>query len=105
MFAVMLTCGTVVCFLGRTLFRPVLFFAGVILSVSVTWIVFYSSFLSSNTEEWIGWAVIIGAILIGLLIGSLFVKIAKLGAFVLAAWGGFSIALLTYSAVLYKMDS
>lgn len=105
MFAVFLIVGTVVCFLGRTLFKPVLFFAGLLLSISLVWLIFYSTFLSSNTESWVGWVVLIGAILLGLLIGSCFVKIAKLGAFILAGWGGFSVSLLIYNALLYKMDS
>jgi len=33
------------------------------------------------------------------------VKIARLGAFVLAAWGGYAVGLLLYNAFAYKMKS
>jgi hypothetical protein len=94
-----------VCFLGRTLFKPVLFLAGLILSVSLVWLIFYSTFLSTNTKAWVGWVVLIGALLFGLIIGTIFVKIVKLGAFVLAAWGGFCLGLLVYNSFGYFMDS
>lgn len=105
MFAVFLILGTVICFLGRTLFKPVLFISGMLVAIFLVWLIFYSTFLSNNTKTWVGWVVLIGSILLGLLIGAIFVKIAKLGAFVLAAWGGFSVGLLIYNAFLYKMDS
>ena len=105
MFAVFVIVGAVVCFLGRTLFKPVLFIAGMFLSVSLVWLIFYTTFLSSTTKSWVGWVVLAGSLLLGTLIGAIFVKIAKLGAFVLAGWGGFSVALLIYNAFLYKIDS
>lgn len=105
MFAVMVIVGSVICFLGRTLFKPVLFIAGMMLSVCLVWLIFYSTFLSSNTKSWVGWVVLIGSLLFGLIIGTLFVKLVKLGAFVLSAWGGFTVGLLIYNAFLYKMGS
>jgi hypothetical protein len=105
MFAVFVIVGTVVCFLGRTLFKPVLFIAGMFMAMAIIWLIFYSTFLSSNTKSWVGWVVLGGSLLLGLLIGALFVHVAKLGASVVAAWGGFSVALLIYNAFLYKMDS
>jgi hypothetical protein len=105
MFSVFLIIGSIICFLGRTLFKPVLFISGMFLSVCLVWLIFYSTFLSSNTKPWVGWVVLVGSILLGLLIGAIFVKLAKLGAFILAAWGGFSVSLLIYNAFLYKMDS
>lgn len=105
MFAVFLVVGIIVCFLGRTLFKPVLFIAGVLLSVSLIWIIFYSTFLNENTKPWVGWVVLVGAIIVGLIIGCLLVKLVKLGAFVLSAWGGYTLGLLIYNAFLYKMNS
>ena len=105
MFVAFLIIGSVLCFLGRTLFRPVLFIAGMLLAVSLVWIIFYSTFLNENTKPWVGWVVLVGAIIFGLVIGCLMVKLVKLGAFVLAAWGGYALALLIYNAFLYKMNS
>jgi len=101
MFAVFCTIGFVVCFFGRLLFKPVMFLAGVIATVCLVWILFYNTFLSSNTEQWVGWVVLSCSILVGLLVGCCMIKLIKLGAFVLAAWGGFSLALLTYNSFFY----
>ena len=105
MFATFLIVGTIICFFGRTLFKPVLFIAGVLLSVALIWIIFYSTFLNEKTAAWIGWVVLVGSILVGLILGCLMVKLVKLGAFVLSAWGGYALALLLYNAFLYKMHS
>lgn len=105
MFVVFVVVGTVVCFLGRTLFKPVIFIAGIILCVSLVWIIFYSTFLNENTKTWVGWVVLLGSVLLGVIVGCLFIKLIKLGAFVLAAWGGFTLALLIYNSFLYKMNS
>lgn len=105
MFVTFLIVGMIVCFLGRTLFKPVLFIAGVIIAVGLVMLIFYSTFLNSNTKVWVGWVVLIGAILFGLIIGCIFVKIVKIGAFAVSAWGGFTLALLIYNAFLYKMNS
>jgi hypothetical protein len=105
MFVVFLILGSIICFLGRTLFKPVLFIAGVLLSVSLIWIIFYSTFLNEKTAAWVGWVVLIGAILVGCIIGCVVMKLVKLGAFLLAAWGGYALSLLLYNAFLYKMNS
>ena len=105
MFAIFLIVGAVICFLGRTLFKPVLFIAGLLLSVSLVWLIFYSTFLSSRTEQWVGWVVLACSLLLGLIIGVIFVKLVKLGVFVIAAWGGFSLGILTYNAFGYYMHN
>ena len=103
MFAILLVLGTIVCFFGRKLFKPVLFIAGVLLVVSLVWIIFYSTFLKANTKPWVGWVVLSCSVLVGLIVGCIFVKIARLGAFILAAWGGFSLGLIIYNAFFYKL--
>lgn len=105
MFAIFLIVGSVICFLGRALFKPVLFIAGLLLAVSLVWLIFYSTFLSSKTEQWVGWVVLGCSILLGLIVGMVFVKLVKLGAFCIAAWGGFSLGLLIYNAFGYYMNS
>lgn len=105
MFAVFLGFGIVICFFGRTLFKPVLFLTGLIMSCSLVMLLFYSTFLKDNTKAWVGWTVLAVSAILGLLLGWLFVKVARLGAFCLAAWGGYAFSLLIYNAFLYKMDS
>jgi hypothetical protein len=105
MFSIFLVIGTLICFLGRTLFKPILFIAGVFLAVFVVWLIFYSTFLKNNTKAWVGWVVLACSVILGLIVGACLVKLSKIGAFVLAAWGGFTVALLIYNSFLYKMDS
>ena len=105
MFGLCLLIGGFVCFFGRKLFRPMLFLVGLLLTVALIMLLFYSTFLKENTKNWVGWVVLGGAVLLGLVVGFLFTKLIRLGAFALAGWGGFSIALLIWNAFLYHIDS
>ncbi len=49
------------------------------------------------------WAVLGGSIVVGLILGFLFQKSAKVGAFALAAWGGFTLGIILYNAFMYKL--
>jgi hypothetical protein len=64
-------------------------------------VIFYSTFLDDSDEQWVGWVVLGVSVLLGLIVGCIAIKIVKLGAFLLAAWGGFSLALLLYNTFLY----
>lgn len=98
--------GLFICLMGRKLFKVIVFIAGVLLVVGLVLVIFYTTFLKSNTASWVGWVVLGCSVLVGLLLGCLFVKVIKLGAFAIAAWGGFSLGLLLYEALpLYKIDS
>jgi hypothetical protein len=101
MFSFALVIGFFVGFFGRKLYKPIFFLAGVIVTIGIICLLFYSTFLTSATDSWVPWVVIAGAFLLGLLIGFIFMKISKLGAFFLAAWGGFSLALLIWNTFLY----
>jgi MFS family permease len=105
MFALFLVLGGFVCLFGRKLFKPVLFITGVLITTSLVLLIFYSTFLKSNTKAWVGWVVLVCSVLLGLCVGGLFVKLSKLGAFILAGWGGFTLGLLIYNAFLYKINS
>jgi len=106
MSIVFIVIGLLINLAGRKLFKVIVFIAGVLLVVSLVLLIFYTTFLKSNTASWIGWVVLGGSVLLGLLVGCLFVKVIKLGAFAVAAWGGFSLGLLLYEAFpLYKIDS
>lgn len=102
MFAFFSVVGFTLCFFGRALLRPTLFITGVILSAFIIIYVFYTTFLKNNMEPWVGWAVLGGSIVVGLIIGYIFQKFAKVGAFCLAAWGGYAVGLLLYNAFVYK---
>lgn len=99
MFVFCVVVGLLVNLMGRKLFKVIIFIAGVLAMVALVMLIFYTTFLKSNTASWVGWVVLACSVLVGLLVGCLFLKIVKLGAFVLAAWGGFSLGLLLYEAL------
>lgn len=98
-----LAAGLFTCFMGRKLFTAVLFLAGVFIVVGLVFVIFYSTFLKDESKDWVGWTVLGVSVLFGLILGWLFTKIVKISAFVLAAWGGFTLGLLLYNAFIYKI--
>jgi len=103
MFAVFFVVGLTLCFAGRAMVKVTLMMVGVFISAFVIIYLFYSTFLKKETELWIVWAVLGGSILVGLLLGFILQKYAKVGAFVLAGWGGFTLGLILYNTVVYKL--
>lgn len=105
MFIFFVTVGSIICFAGRTLFKPVLFLTGILLATSFIMFLFYSTFLSTNTKPWVGWVVLTCSVLAGVCLGFLFMKLAHIGAFCLAGFGGYTLGLLMFNAFMYKTDS
>ena len=103
-FAFFTVAGGTLCFFGRAMLKPTLFITGILMVVVVTFYIFYTTFLKTNTEMWVGWVVLGCSLLAGMLVGFLFQKFAKVGAFFLAGWGGFSVGLLLYNAFIYKIS-
>jgi len=101
MFALALIIGVVVCFFGRKLLGPICFLAGVILTICIVLLIFYSTFLKSTTEDWAVWVVLACSAVLGLLVGFILAKMKKLGGAALAGWGGFCLALLIWNTFLY----
>lgn len=106
MCAILIVLGLFTTFLGCKLCHVIIFITGILLTVSLVLIIFYSTFLKADTKAWVGWVVLGCSVLVGILVGWILFKIIKLGAFVLGAWGGFSLGLIIYEALpLYKIDS
>jgi len=103
MFAVFFVLGLTFCFAGRAMIKATLCFLGVIISAFVIIYIFYSTFLKRDTELWIVWVVLGGAVLVGLLLGFILQKYSKVGAFALAGWGGFTLGLILYNTFAYKI--
>lgn len=87
---------------GRTLLRVVLFFVGLGATVMLTFIIFYSTFLKDDSEDWIMWVVLAGSGLVGILVGWLFTKLLRFGGAVLAGFGGFMLGMLLNEMWLYQ---
>ena len=105
MFAGFLTIGLFICFLGRIMFKPIVYIVSMSIVTSLILVIAYNTFLLTNTKSWVGWLTIGLAILAGLAAGCCVIRIIRVAIFVVAAWGGYAFALLIYNAFMYKMNS
>ena len=55
--------------MGRKLFSCIVFVIGVLVTVAFIMLLFYSTFLESDTEYWVGWVVLSCSIVAGLAVG------------------------------------
>jgi hypothetical protein len=67
--------GFFTCFTGITLLPILYISSGIVFTVSAIWLIFYSTFLQNNTQDWVGWLVMVGSTLLGCLIGFFFYKV------------------------------
>lgn len=105
MFALFLISGLIICFMGRTIFKPILFIVSCFAAFSIVMLISYSTFLSDNPKAWAGWVTIAVALVLGLFLGWLMLKFIRIGIFIVAAMGGYSVGLLLYNAFMYKIHS
>lgn len=82
-----------------------MFIIGVLTTFAAVALVFYASFLSQNTEDWVFWVVLAVCVVAGIFVGYLLAKFVKFGAAILAGWGGFVCGLLLNEAVLYRAEA
>lgn len=92
-------------FFGRKLFKAAIFMVTAIFVVFGILLLFYTTFLEDNTESWVGWTVLTCSILIGLVAGFFMMKLERIGAALLAAWGGFLLGVMLNEVVLYLAES
>jgi len=97
--------GLFLAFLGRKLFSAALFIVAAIIVTGLILIIFYSTFLSDNTESWVSWLVVSLSILVGLVCGFLLTKVEKIGGALLAGWGGFVLGVTLNETVFYLANS
>lgn len=91
--------------MGRTIFKPIVFIVSVFAAFSIVMLISYSTFLSDNPKAWAGWVTIGVAVVLGLFLGWLLIKFIRIGIFIVAAMGGYSVGLLLYNAFMYNIHS
>ena len=101
----MIAIGLAVCFFGRIFFKITVFTATTLLVAAGILLLFYSTFLKSTTQDWVAWTVLACAVLIGLVAGFFMMKLERVGAAILAGWGGFMVGALINEMALYKVGS
>lgn len=103
----MIVGGLFLAFLGRKLFVAAIFLISFFVTMTGILLLFYSTFLKDNTEDWVGWTVLGGSAVVGLIVGYFMTRqsMQRIGAAILAAWGGFIVGLILNESVLYLTDS
>jgi len=97
--------GIFLIFFGLKMLKPTLFIFGFLSTVCLLLLLFYGAILPADHALWIGWVVLGGSIIFGILVGYFTAKIAKIGLFLLGAWLGYIVGLILYGAFLYTTDS
>lgn len=97
--------GLFLAFLGRKLFTVAIFIVASMIVTGLILVIFYSTFLSDNDAYWVGWLVVSFAIVAGLVAGFFATKIERIGASILAGWGGFCLGVILNETVLYLVQS
>ena len=92
-------------FFGRKLFVFTVFIIGAALTVCAIMILFYTTFLKSDTAYWIGWLVLSLSVILGLGIGFLCTKILKIAGAVVCGYGGFMLGVMINEMWLYIYHS
>jgi len=78
-----------------------IFLAAAMISLVAILYVYYTMFMTSTSQAWLGWAVLGGAVVIGVLLGLTCTRFARVGATLIAVWGGFVLGMILNEAVLY----
>ena len=73
--AIFILGGIFLCFLGRKLFAVAIFMVCAFATTFLILLFFYALFLSDDTEDWVGWTVMICAGIIGLIVGIIMIKL------------------------------
>lgn len=69
--------------------------------MAIILLVFYTTFLKNTTADWVGWTVLGCSIIFGVILGLVMTKLQRVGAAIIAGWGGFVLGILLNESVLY----
>ena len=101
----MIIAGLFLGLFGRKLWVLAIFLISAFLTMAIIMLVFYTTFLKSNTADWVGWTVLGCSLLLGVILGLVMTKFQRAGAAILGAWGGFVLGLILNESVLFLVGS
>lgn len=101
--AVFIVLGVFLTFLGRKLFLAAVFIASFFLTGLLFLAICYGTFLSDNSEDWVGWLMLAISIILGTIVGVLLVKYSKFAAAVIGAWAGYILGLFLNDLALWPI--
>lgn len=96
--------GVMLAFFGFRLIKPSICLAGFLTCTVAALLVFYAVYITSVDElatfyYWMG-----GGAVVGIIVGCLLAYCVKVGAAILAGWGGFALGLILNEAVMYHFE-
>ena len=92
--------GIVMLLYGSRWLKTVYYTTGIILTVAIIWLIFYTTFMQDNNEDSTAWAIFIFSLLLGVCLGFSFSRYNKLGNFFLGFISGFCIGLMIFIAIV-----
>lgn len=100
----LLLVGTLLVFIGRMLLKPAVCFAGCMSTLVVTCIIYYSVYLNDVSDLSEFWYFLGGGAVAGIIVGLLLAWCVRIGAAVLAGWGGLVGALILNESILFRAE-
>lgn len=96
--------GVLLAFFGLRLIKPSICIGGLITCTMLSLLIFYAVYISSVDElatfyYWMG-----GGAVVGIIVGALLAKCVKVGAAILAGWGGFALGLILNEAIMWRFE-
>lgn len=91
--------GIVLAFFGRTLFTYAMFILGAFIASGGILLLCYVTYLQRDHKAYVNWFTLIMAVIFGLVVGCFCAKFERLGAVVVAGWGGYICSLLLNAAI------
>lgn len=100
----LLIVGLLLTFVGRRLIKPAICCAGFLSTIALSCLIFYSVYLDDTADTADFWYFLGGGAFVGIFLGLLAAWCVKVGAAILAGWGGVCGALILYEAVLFRAE-
>ena len=100
--ALFLIGGVLLVIWGRKFIRPAVFLAGFLSSLLLMALIFYAVYFDSLSQTKDFWFFVGGGVLLGIIVGLLLSCYVKIGAAVLAGWGGYALGMIFYEAVVFR---
>jgi len=94
--------GIMLCFFGHWLIKPSICFAGFLSTIVLSCLIFYAVYLDNTSDLADFWYFLGGGALVGILVGLVLAWAVKVGAAILAGWGGFCLALILNETLFYR---
>jgi hypothetical protein len=97
--------GFLLCFFGHFLVKPSVCFSGFLSTIALSCFIFYAVYLNTTSDLADFWYFLGGGAVAGILVGLLLAWAIKVGAAILAGWGGLCLALILNETVLYRFGA